>query len=99
MTHINNYEYVKKWRLLNRKKYLIPIKHTKQLFSYYIREKTHIYLYQNDLKTIRLYLFVIQIIILFIFQIFILFIFQIFILFIIKIVIEKIDLNISNYYI
>ena len=59
------------------------------------------YVYQNDLKTIRLYLFVIQIIILFIFsninfsniyfgcsfQIIILFIFQIFILFIFQILI------------
>jgi len=41
-----------------------------------ILEKGLLYLYQNDLKTIRLYLFVIQIIIFFIFQIFILFIIQ-----------------------
>ena len=47
-----------------------------------ILEKRLLYLYQNDLKTIRLYLFIIQIIILFIFQIVILFIFQIVILFI-----------------
>ena len=52
-----------------------------------VLEKRLLYLYQNDLKTIRLYLFVIQIIILFIFQIIIFFIFQIFIIFIIKIVI------------
>ena len=70
-----------------------------------IFEKRSIYLHQNDLKTWRLYLFIIQIIILFIFQIFIYFsniyliIFQIIILFVIQIVIEKIDLNISNYYI
>ena len=32
--------YVKKWRLLNREKYLSTTKHTKHFFAYYIREKT-----------------------------------------------------------
>ena len=37
MTHINNYEYVKKWRLLNREKYL-QIKRTDTLMRYYYKQ-------------------------------------------------------------
>ena len=37
MTHINNYEYVKKLRLLNRDKYL-QIKRTDTLMRYYYKQ-------------------------------------------------------------
>ena len=68
-----------------------------------ILEKKLLYLYQNYLKTIRLYLFVIQIINLFIFQIIILFVIQIIILFIFQIfilfIIQKVILFIIQKFI